>query len=72
MSEVQLIWPNKELTLRASGVGSYEWLAPTDERLATPLQLTVMGPDELAPRANAIVIAAPAAVAPKAKDKAGD
>jgi len=56
MSEVQLIWPNKELTLRASGVGSYEWLAPTDERLATPLQLTVMGPDELAPRANAIVI----------------
>lgn len=39
MSEVQLIWPNKDLTLRASGETGYEWVHPTDCRLDDPLEL---------------------------------
>lgn len=34
MSDVQLVWPNKELVLRASGLTGYEWLLPADTRLA--------------------------------------
>mgnify|MGYP001159289944 CR=1 FL=1 len=38
MSEVQLIWPNKNLTLRASGDDGYEWVQPNDPRLFLPLK----------------------------------
>ena len=38
MSEVQLVWQNKELPLRAAGASGYEWLAPTDPRLADPIR----------------------------------
>jgi adenine-specific DNA-methyltransferase len=37
MHGVQLIWPNKNLSLRASGNSDYEWLQPTDRRLRAPL-----------------------------------
>ncbi len=30
MSEVQLVWPNKHLTLYASASGGYEWVSPRD------------------------------------------
>lgn len=30
MSEVQLVWPNKDLTLYASASGGYEWVSPQD------------------------------------------
>lgn len=33
MTDVELVWPNKDLTLRASGLTGYEWLEPTDKRL---------------------------------------
>ena len=39
MSDVQLIWPNKELSLRASGALDYEWVQPADPRLRQPLKL---------------------------------
>lgn len=39
MSEVELVWPNKSLSLRASGKDSYEWLVPADSRLTSPLHL---------------------------------
>ena len=45
MSDVQLIWPNKDLTLRASGAREYEWVDPTDRRMREPLKLeTIKGP----------------------------
>jgi adenine-specific DNA-methyltransferase len=37
MSDIQLIWPNKDLTLRASGDEGYEWIDPSDPRLGDPL-----------------------------------
>lgn len=40
MSEVQLVWPNKDRTLRASGPAGYEWLDPADPRLGQPLRAT--------------------------------
>ncbi|HHT8833666.1 TPA: site-specific DNA-methyltransferase [Burkholderia cenocepacia] len=39
MSDIQLVWPNKELLLKASGEASYEWVQPTDPRLLEPLKL---------------------------------
>jgi adenine-specific DNA-methyltransferase len=47
MSEIQLIWPNKDVTLRASGETDYEWIEPTDGRLDNPLSfepLTTLRP----------------------------
>jgi adenine-specific DNA-methyltransferase len=38
MPDVQLIWPNKDLSLRASGGAHYKWLQPTDRRLGEPLE----------------------------------
>src|SRR5438552_742055 len=38
MSEIQLVWPNKNLALRASGETGYEWFEPTDRRLVGPLE----------------------------------
>lgn len=39
MTDVQLVWPNKDLSLRASGLTGYEWVPPTDRRLEEPLAL---------------------------------
>ncbi len=39
MSEVQLSWANKHLSLRASGGEGYEWVDPADVRLNEPLKL---------------------------------
>lgn len=39
MSDIQLIWPNKDLLLKASGEASYEWVQPNDHRLLTPLKI---------------------------------
>lgn len=33
MSDIQLVWPNKHVPLRASGEMDYEWVLPTDQRL---------------------------------------
>lgn len=42
MSDVQLTWPNKEKTLRASGASEYEWLDQGDPRLTDVLQLDLL------------------------------
>ncbi len=39
MSDIQLIWPNKDLMLKALGETDYEWVPPTDRRLLKPLAL---------------------------------
>ncbi|GAB3676487.1 site-specific DNA-methyltransferase [Salinisphaera aquimarina] len=39
MSDVELVWPNKDMALRASGNSSYEWVEPTCNRLKVPLKL---------------------------------
>lgn len=37
-SEIQLVWPNKDLALRASGETGYEWVQPDDWRLKEPIE----------------------------------
>src|SRR5690348_13982758 len=37
MAEIQLVWPNKEWALRASGETAYEWVVPSDSRLKDPI-----------------------------------
>lgn len=34
MSDIQLVWPNKHLSLRASGKSDYEWVQKEDARLS--------------------------------------
>jgi len=56
MTKVQLIWPNKELTLRASGTAEYEWVAPADERLSGKLTLEVAGRERVERTSNILVV----------------
>ncbi|MEJ7848206.1 MAG: site-specific DNA-methyltransferase [Pyrinomonadaceae bacterium] len=42
MSEIQLVWPNKHVLLRASGETGYEWVEPTDFRLNDPLSFELL------------------------------
>jgi adenine-specific DNA-methyltransferase len=56
MSDVQLVWPNKSLPLRASGGSDYEWVQPTDRRLAESLQLEVLTERPLNARSNVLAI----------------
>lgn len=37
MSEIQLVWPNKNLALLASGETEYRWVQPIDYRLSDPI-----------------------------------
>ncbi|MEJ1972132.1 MAG: site-specific DNA-methyltransferase [Lacunisphaera sp.] len=55
MSEVQLIWKNKELVLRASGETDYTWIQPNDPRLTEKLKFEQFTPHPL--RADASLIA---------------
>jgi len=56
MSDVQLVWPNKHLTLRASGSTSYEWLAPADARLAKPARVDPISVGPLTAASNVLAI----------------
>ena len=56
MSDVQLIWPNKELTLRAAGASGYEWVEPTDYRLRAPLKLEITARCPLDSNTNILAI----------------
>lgn len=56
MSEVQLFWPNKELTLRASGDSGYKWLQPTDRRLRDPLKVETTATRPLDAKTNVLAI----------------
>ncbi len=56
MSDVQLLWPNKHLTLRASGRTDYEWLEPTDPRLAKSLPIERFSEARLTSTSNVLAI----------------
>lgn len=56
MSDVQLVWPNKELQLRASGETGYEWVHPTDERLLGKHGLEQLTGGRLSARSNVVAI----------------
>jgi adenine-specific DNA-methyltransferase len=56
MSDVELIWPNKELQLRASGETHYEWVVPTDQRLLGAPCLDQFTGGRLSARSNVIAI----------------
>ncbi|WIE82800.1 site-specific DNA-methyltransferase [Curtobacterium sp. MCPF17_021] len=52
---VELVWPNKDLSLRASGLTSYEWVQRTDCRLSKPLKVEGAC-DGLSARSNVLVV----------------
>lgn len=56
MSDVQLVWPNKDLELRASGGASYKWVQPTDHRLLDPLEFEALTTRPLNARKNVLAI----------------
>ena len=56
MSDVQLIWPNKDLTLRASGGSDYKWVQPTDRRLRDPLKTETAEGCSLNAKTNVLAI----------------
>lgn len=56
MSDVRLIWPNKELTLCAAGTAGYEWVQPTDSRLHDPLRLVTRQATVLHEKSNVLAI----------------
>lgn len=56
MSDVQLLWPNKELPLRASGEMEYEWVQPTDRRLLKTVTLELLTERPLNSKSNVMAI----------------
>ncbi len=56
MSDVQLIWPNKNLALRASGDDGYEWVQPDDARLFAPLKFDQLTDRPLDAGANVLAV----------------
>ena len=56
MSDIQLIWPNKDLLLKASGETSYEWVQLTDRRLLKPLKFEILTAHPLSARTNVLAI----------------
>jgi adenine-specific DNA-methyltransferase len=56
MSDIQLIWPNKDLSLRASGEADYEWVEPTDCRLQDPLGFELLTRRRLNRQTNVLAI----------------
>ncbi|MEW1735251.1 site-specific DNA-methyltransferase [Nocardia beijingensis] len=53
---IELVWPNKDQTLRASGVSSYVWVEPTDPRLESPVEMEYMGLAECNATSNVLVV----------------
>lgn len=56
MPDVQLTWPNKELTLRASGKSGYKWVSPADARLSDALKLRLTAERPLNSNNNVLAI----------------
>ena len=56
MSDVQLVWPNKHLPLRASGEAGYEWAQLHDLRLLEPLKFKRLTTSALNDRENVLAI----------------
>jgi adenine-specific DNA-methyltransferase len=56
MTDVQLVWLNKELSLRASGLTGYEWVKPTDQRLGKPLKFTQLSDGPVTSASNIVAV----------------
>ncbi len=56
MPDVQLIWPNKDLFLRASGEMDYEWVQPESSPLLKPLEFEPLTPHPINARTNVLAI----------------
>jgi adenine-specific DNA-methyltransferase len=56
MPDVQLIWPNKDQLLKASGETSYEWVQPGDHRLLKPLKFESLTGNPINARTNVLAI----------------
>lgn len=56
MPEIELVWPNKDLDLRASGNSDYEWVDPSDSRLNAPLVFEQLTKNRLNRRKNVLAI----------------
>lgn len=56
MSDVELVWPNKELTLRASGDSGYEWVNPMNKTQIEPMDLTLLSEGKIGSRSNVLAI----------------
>ncbi len=56
MSDIELVWPNKELTLRASGGTGYKWVQPTDSCFNDPLEIDSLTTNPLNAQSNVLAI----------------
>ncbi|MBK7394199.1 MAG: site-specific DNA-methyltransferase [Chloracidobacterium sp.] len=56
MSEIQLVWPNKHVLLRASGETGYEWVEPNDCRLSDPLSFELLTAPGRQTRTNILAV----------------
>ncbi len=56
MSDVRLVWPNMELSLRAAGDSGYEWVDPLSETLSESARLTPLSSGKLDHRSNVLAI----------------
>jgi adenine-specific DNA-methyltransferase len=56
MPEIELIWPNKHLDLRASGKTDYTWVEPTDSSLNVPLLFEPLTNTKLDRRKNVLAV----------------
>jgi len=54
--DIQLIWPNKDLLLKASGETGYEWVQPSDTRLLQSLKLESLTAHPLKASTNVLAI----------------
>ena len=55
-SDVQLVWPNKHLSLRAAGGTGYQWVSPTDPALDRPLPFETVSGLTPGPATNVVAI----------------
>lgn len=56
MSDIELVWPNKDLSLRASGEMDYKWVLPTDHSLIDPPEIESLTTNPLHARTNVLCV----------------
>lgn len=56
MSEVELVWPNKHLPLRASGAFDYEWIEADDRRLGRSSVPSLLSAGPLTKSSNLVAL----------------
>ena len=56
MTDIRLVWPNKELTLCASGKTGYKWVQPNEYRRNAPLEFELLTKNQPNARRNVLAI----------------